>query len=71
MKTYYYQETNQTVQAKKVKDLYETFISNGVEVLVSKGNYIVTFEDGTKIGVRADEFASQYGETINKDVIDE
>lgn len=66
MAVYYHQQTNEKVQAIKVKDIRETFANSEGEVTVTQGNYIVTFEDGHKIGVAAADFEFLYAKTINK-----
>ena len=70
MAVYYNQQTNKKVDAVKVKEIRETFINSEGEVTVTKDNYIVTFDDGHKIGVAAADFDIYYAKTINKELTD-
>jgi len=66
MQTYYNQQTNEKVEAKKVSELCETFTNSEGEVTVTKDNYIVSFPAGHKIGVAAADFNIFYAKTPNK-----
>lgn len=65
MAIYYNQQTNEKVEVKKVEKIRETFTNIDGEVSVTQGNYIVTFEDGHKIGVPVADFNTHYAKEQN------
>lgn len=60
MSKYYDKNSGQEVSAKKVVKPHETFESNGIEILVSKGNYAVTMPDGRLVGFAAEDFDQRF-----------
>ncbi len=60
MASYYHKSTSQKVEAEKVKEISETFTNSDGVVVVTQGNYVVTGDDGKKVGMSAVDFELYY-----------
>lgn len=68
MAIYYHKITNQKVEAEKVQEIHETFTNSDGVITVTQGNYIVTGDDGKKVGMAAVDFELYYSKKKPKSI---